>query len=72
MRIIDQYKNIKKEALEREYLQVKKYVHSNEINIERSITKYIRRQIFIFKEIRKKAKKYINREDIREYFLSQM
>ena len=48
----------------------KKHIYSNEINIERSMTKYIRRWIFILKEIRKKAEKYTNREDIRGYFLS--
>ena len=47
-------------------------MNSNEINIERSMIKYIRRQIFILKDIRKKAEKYKNREDIRGYFISRM
>jgi len=47
-------------------------MNSNEINIERSITKYTRRWIFTLKDIRKKAEKHTNREDIREYFLSWM
>ena len=67
--MVDWYENERKEALEGEYSQVKKYVQNNELKIENTNMEYMRRQIMILKEIRKKAEKYINR-DIREYFIT--
>ena len=46
-------------------------MQSNRLNVENITAEYIRRWIFILKEIRKKAEKYTNREDIRGYFITQ-
>ena len=69
MRVIDQYKEEKKKALEGQYPQLKKFVENNLIDIENNMTKYMRMQICILKEIKKNAIKYKNKKDIRGVFL---
>ena len=43
LRIVDWYENEWKEALKGDHLEVKKYVKSNELNVENITTEYMRR-----------------------------
>ena len=70
LRIVDWYENEQKEALKGDYPQVKKYIQSNKLKVENTTIEYMRRWIFILKEIKNKVETYANREDIRGYFIT--
>jgi len=55
-RIIDWFNNIKREEEQSEYLQVKRFVTRNKLNIERSNTSTVRQWILNVKEIKRKSK----------------
>ena len=67
-RIIEWYNAERDLALNRGLIQVKKFVNKNDLDLENSITEYIRRQVLILKEIRKKIKG-LKAEDIRNFFI---
>ena len=41
--MVDWYENEQKEALEGEYLQIKKYIQNNKLKIENTTMEYMRR-----------------------------
>ena len=47
-----------------EYLQVRRFVQTNEVNLEKATTEYIRRWILVLKTMKKKVVKYKEKEDI--------
>ena len=59
----------KKKIVEEQYLQLKKFIEYNLIDIENTITECIRRWIYVLKEMKKNTIKYENKEDIRGFFL---
>ena len=55
-------------AQKRANFSMNKYVKSNEIRLDMYSTEYIRRWIYGLQKICKKAEKYKNIEDIRDFF----
>ena len=66
-RVINQYKKESEITKQSQYPQVRKYREQNKVNIEASNMKYIRRQIYSLRELKKNAEKYQGKEDIRGY-----
>ena len=66
--MIKYYKNEREKAIKGEYPQVVNYAKDNEINVENKSNEYIKRWIFILKELRRNVEKY-KPNDIRAFFM---
>ena len=66
-RVIEWQQKEYEKALNRQHPQVRKYAIENEVDAPNYTTEYLRRWIYVLREIKKRAEKYKG-SDIRSYF----
>ena len=66
-RVIEWQKKEYEKALDGQHPQVRKYARENAVDAQNCTTEYLRRWIYVLREIKKRAEKYKG-SDIRSYF----